>query len=211
MTPIHFKPNEPQVLSLKEISGVFEGFNVLYETTDGKVLSLPRPAAVKLGELDPAPAEEISVTKCQQSPKMPCEWVFALTATSEKIRAEKEAEALAERTKRDLPGQLQASVLRQMPKSARSSQQDAPEIQKGTGTYGHVPQVAPASRKAPPSRVSYRVALRQITGTVLELLDSRKEQWESDPRQGLISTLFISACKSGVVAFDFEGEGDGEK
>lgn len=129
---------------------------------------------------------------------------------SEQIRAEREAEALAERTKRDLPGQLQASVLRQIPKSARTMTQDASEPERGTGTYGAVPQAVPVSRRTPPSRVSYRVALRQITGTVLELLENRKEQWESDPRQGLISTLFISACKSGVVAFDFDSEDAGK-
>lgn len=205
MQAIKFTSNEPQILSLKETSGVFEGFNVIYECTDGRLLSIPRPAAVKLGMLDPAPAEEISVTKFQDG-KSPAEWVFSLTARSEQIRAEREAEALAERTKRDLPGQLQASVLRQMPKSARTMAQDAPDPERGTGTYGAMPQAVPVSRRTPPSRVSYRVALRQITGTVLELLENRKEQWESDPRQGLISTLFISACKSGVVAFDFDSE-----
>ena len=205
MTPIRFLPNEPQVLALKEPSGTMDGFNVLYETTDGRLVSLPRPAAEVLGRVDPAPAEEIQITRVQ-SGKSPSEWVIALTARSEKLRADKEAAELAERTKRDLATQLQASVLRQMPKSANFSHQDAPEIQKGTGTYGPVPQAAPGSRKRPPQGVSYRVALREITSTVLELLDARKEQWESDPRQGLISTLFISACKSGAVRFDFEGE-----
>ena len=58
MNSIHFKPNEPQTLSLKETAGVIDGFSVLYETWDGRLLSLPRPAAVKLNELDPAPGEE---------------------------------------------------------------------------------------------------------------------------------------------------------
>ena len=48
MTPIHFIPNEPQVLSLKETSGCMDGFNVLYELSDGRTLQLPRPAAIKL-------------------------------------------------------------------------------------------------------------------------------------------------------------------
>ena len=90
MTPIHFKPNEPQVLSLKEISGVIEGFNVLYETWDGKLLCLPRPAAIKLNELDPEPGEEFSATKMQANQKAPAEWVFSLTARSEQLRAEKQ-------------------------------------------------------------------------------------------------------------------------
>jgi hypothetical protein len=45
MKTIHFLPNEPQLLALKDPSGVIDGFNVLYECTDGRILSLPRPAA----------------------------------------------------------------------------------------------------------------------------------------------------------------------
>lgn len=45
--------------------------------------------------------------------------------------------------------------------------------------------------------------LRDITDTVLTLLEEHKEQWESDPRQGLISTCFIAACKTGQIVFDF--------
>src|SRR5271170_1058255 len=113
MTPIRFLPNEPQVLALKEPSGTMDGFNVLYETTDGRLVSLPRPAAELLGRVDPAPAEEIQITRVQVG-KQPSEWVIALTAISENLRAEKEASELAEKTKRDLATQLQASVLRQM-------------------------------------------------------------------------------------------------
>ena len=41
MNSIHFKPNEPQVLALKETSGICDEFQVLYEISDGRVLSLP--------------------------------------------------------------------------------------------------------------------------------------------------------------------------
>jgi hypothetical protein len=207
MTPIHFKPNEPQILALKEISGVFEGFNVLYETTEGKLLSLPRPAAVKLGELDPGPGEEISITKCQQSPKLPCEWVFALTASSEKIRAEKEAETLAAATKRDLPGQLQASVLRQMPKSSRSSQQAPAEQEKGTGTYGPVPQVAYAGRKAKSGQVPFNVAFVEVTRFVVEGLKEVGEQWNDQAKQDAICSVLISASRQGLLTLWERGEG----
>jgi hypothetical protein len=203
---IQFKPNEPQVLSLKETSGVIDGFYVLYESSDGRTLQLPRPAAIKLNTLDPEPGEEFTATRQQDGPKAPQEWVFALTAQSEQLRAEREAAELAEQTRRDLPAQLQASVLRQMPKPARRLAPEAPQESKATGTYGPLPQVALAGRKKLPPRVSYRTALRQITETVLELLETRKEQWESDPRQGLISTLFIAACKAGVIDFDFTPE-----
>ncbi len=144
MNSIIFKANEPQTLALKECSGVVDGFSVLYETSDGNLLSVPRPAAVKLNELDPAPGEEFTATMHQDG-KAPRE--FSLTARSEQIRAEREAAELAEQTKRDLPAQLQASVLRQMPKSARKPSAEAPPDPKGTGTYGPLPQVALAGRK----------------------------------------------------------------
>ncbi len=146
MNSIIFKANEPQTLALKECSGVVDGFSVLYETSDGNLLSVPRPAAVKLNELDPAPGEEFTATMHQDG-KASREWVFSLTARSEQIRAEREAAELAEQTKRDLPAQLQASVLRQMPKSARKPSAEAPPDPKGTGTYGPLPQVALAGRK----------------------------------------------------------------
>jgi hypothetical protein len=65
MNTIAFKPNEPVTLSLKEASGILDGWNVLYETSDGKLLTLPHPAAVKLGTLDPRPGEEFSAVKHQ--------------------------------------------------------------------------------------------------------------------------------------------------
>jgi len=198
MTPIHFKPNEPQVLSIKETSGIIDGFNVLYETADGKLLSLPRPAAIKLNELDPEPGEEFSATKIQANPKQPSEWVFALTAHSEKLRAEKEAESLAAATRRDLPGQLHASVLRQMPKSAKSSQQEAPEGQKGTGTYGPVPQVAYAGRQKRET-IPYNVAFREIVSFVTKELNGSGEQWSEQSRQDLVSTVLISSAKAGLL------------
>ena len=173
MNSIHFKPNEPQVLAVKETAGVIDGFCVLYETWDGRLLSLPRPAAVKLNELDPAPGEEFSAIKKQESPKAPCEWVFALTARSEQLRAEREAAELAEQTKRDLAGQLQTSVLRQMPKSARKPSPEPLPDPRGTGTYGQIPQVALAGRKTRTGQISYREALRQITGSVLECWKTR--------------------------------------
>ena len=196
-TPIRFLPNEPQVLALKEPSGTMDGFNVLYETTDGRLVSLPRPAAEVLGRVDPAPAEEIQITRVQ-SGNSPSEWVIALTPRSEKLRADKEAAELAERTKRDLATQLQASVLRQMPKSANFSHQDAPEIQKGTGTYGPVPQAAPGSRKRADS-IPYNVAFREIVGFVTKELNDSGEQWSEQSRQDLVSTVLISSAKAGLL------------
>jgi hypothetical protein len=85
----------------------------------------------------------------------------------------------------------------------------------GTGTDGPAPRpqlrpqlVAKGARPGPPKPVSYRIALRQITDAVLGELKARGEQWPSDARQDLISTLFIAACKEKRVVFDFEPEGE---
>jgi hypothetical protein len=83
---IQFEANKPQILSLKDSSeACIEGFYVLYETSDGRTLALPRPAAIKLNMLDPGPGEEISITKYRKSNE-PAEWVVALTPRSEQIR-----------------------------------------------------------------------------------------------------------------------------
>ena len=66
----------------------------------------------------------------------------------------------------------------------------------------------PAPPKRPPSggRVPYDVALRQITKTVVAVLDAAGEQWADNARQDLVSTLFIAATKDKRIAFDFDQE-----
>ena len=204
MKTITFQPNEPQVLSLQETAGVLDGFYVLYETSDGRLLTLPRPAAVKLNQLDPAPGEEFTATKHQEG-KQPAEWVFSLTAKSENLRAAKEnqeadqqARELAAATRKDLPRQLEASILRQMPKSSRAAVTEVPDEQKGTGTYGPVPQLAPVGRKLR-EVIPYNVAFREIVRFVTKELNESGEQWSEQSRQDLASTILISAAKQGLL------------
>ena len=204
MKTITFTPNEPQVLSLQETAGVLDGFYVLYETSDGRLLTLPRPAAVKLNQLDPAPGEEFTATKHQEG-KQPAEWVFSLTAKSENLRAAKEnqeadqqARELAAATRKDLPRQLEASILRQMPKSSRAAVVEVPDEQKGTGTYGPVPQLAPVGRKLR-EVIPYNVAFREIVRFVTKELNESGEQWSEQSRQDLVSTCLISSAKAGLL------------
>jgi hypothetical protein len=193
MNPIHFLPNVPQLLSLKDTSGVIDGFNVLYETSDNRVLQLPRPAAVKLNLLDPAEGEEISVTKHQQ-PKQPAEWVFALTPKSEQARAAKESQSELERQLAE--SLVQTRTVRQMPKSARTGTPEPAEAPRGTGTYGPVPQVALASRKTRDC-IPYNIAFREIVAFVTKELNDSGEQWSEQSRQDLVSTVLISIGKAG--------------
>ncbi len=62
--------------------------------------------------------------------------------------------------------------------------------------------------KAPrPTGTPYRQALKHINQTVVEVLKASGEQWSSEAKQDLVSTLFIAAAKSKQIAFDFtEGE-----
>ena len=126
----------------------------------------------------------------------------------EQLRAEREAAELAEQTKRDLTGQLQTPVLRQMPKSARKPSPEALPDPRGTGTYGQIPQVALAGRKTPPGRVSYRVALEDITRSVTGMLKEAGEQWNDQAKQIDIDGIYFGSEKRRIV-FDFEaGEGE---
>ena len=176
MTDIHFEPNIPQVLSLKETSGCLDGFNVLYETSDGRVLSLPRPAAIKLNTLDPAPGEEVSIAKYRKD-REPAEWVVALTPRSEQARAEREAAELATATRQDTAEQLRKS-LRMIAKPPRLAHSACGGLEDtlGNGTYGPLPQTAVAGGKSRREPIPFNVAFAEIvhfvTGTLNESGDS---------------------------------------
>lgn len=199
MNDIHFEPNVPQVLSLKDTAGCLDGFNVLYECVDGRVLSLPRPAAVKLNTLDPAPGEEVSIAKYRKE-REPAEWVVALTPRSEQVRAEREAAELAQATQRDTAEQLRKSLqtIRQMPKNSRTACAESTNEGQGTGTYGPVPQMAPAGRK-PREVIPFNVAFAEIVHFVTRTLNESGEQWSEQSRQDLVSTVLISAGKQGLL------------
>lgn len=95
-----------------------------------------------------------------------------------------------------------------MPKAEEKAAATPPEAPRGTGTYGPLPKALPApstgKRGTPPFRVSYRVALREITEVVTGLLKDTGEQWNDQAKQDLVSTAFISAAKTGAVLFDFQ-------
>lgn len=203
-----FELNIPQVLSLLDPVGDIDGSQVLYQTSKGEI-SLPRHVAKKLDALKLSPGEEISICRYQRDGA--AEWVVCLTPRSEKARAAAEApeleRQLAESLDQVRKGVMPSESVRRKPDTGSVGHRAVREL-RPTGTDdGPVPKLGPkiAAKAAPggPVRVSYRVALQDITETVLKLLAERKEQWESDPRQGLISTCFIAACKTGQIVFDF--------
>ena len=97
---IALRPNEPVTLSLvdpyADSCTMYDAERCIgeYRTTDGRILALPRPAVLKLAELDPAPGEEIGIARYdRKNGKRGVEWAVWLTASAEKQRAvEEEAE-----------------------------------------------------------------------------------------------------------------------
>jgi hypothetical protein len=90
MNALTIKPNVPLTVALVNPEGVFdfEGGFGLYETTTGQSFILPRPAVIKLNELDPEAGEEIVITKHWSGKKgEKAEWTVALSPNSEKCRA----------------------------------------------------------------------------------------------------------------------------
>lgn len=217
MQTINFTLNEPVIVSLKDSTGDVVGNSVHYDTQDERTLMLPRHAAAKLEALKLEAGEEISITRSRNGSSGPAEWVVALTARSEQKRAEKEikeaaelerkARQLAEQTRRDLPGQVAASIdavrqvrpVRQMPKSAPAATQEPDAPLKGTGTYGPVPQVAYAGRKLKPEAVPFNVAFVEVTRFVVDGLKAVGEQWNDQAKQDAICSVLISASRQGLL------------
>ena len=207
MTPdqVKFTINEPAVLKLADPTPDSDGPNWIYSTSDGRTLSLPRHAAVKLGALFLEAGEEFSIGRYRKSAEEPAEWVVSLTARTEQSRAAKEsaeterkARELAEETRRNLPQQLDASLqnLRKMPIPERSS--PPVEAERSTGTYGAAPRPS-RSQKPQVDRIPYNVAFVEVVAFVTKALNDSGEQWSEQSRQDLCSTVLISACKQGLL------------
>jgi hypothetical protein len=65
MKPVALPPNIPVTVALVDPEGAFD-FEMgvgRYQTTAGELLALPRPAVLLLNDLEPAPGEEIEITK----------------------------------------------------------------------------------------------------------------------------------------------------
>jgi hypothetical protein len=222
MRPLQIKPNVPITVALVNPEGVFdfEGGFGLYETTTGQSFILPRPAVVLLNTLDPQPGEEIVITKHWSGKRgEKAEWTIALSPSSEKCRAK------AEETPSGLSEQLEASIEHERerrrslgdptPIRRPSKRAPAPEVQprlfdRGTGTHGPAPAAAlpvlAVGRRLSSSKTPYKVALREIILTVVNVLGDNREQWNDAAKQDIVSTLFIQAARDGCIVFNFPEE-----
>lgn len=151
-------PNKPLTVALVDPEGTFD-FQVgmgQYQTTTGQILTLPRPAVVILNTLDPQPGEEVVICKHWSGrPGDKANWTISLSPKAEKTRAEAEAEPS------DITEQLQASIEQvqerkrntelptpiRKPVRSRPTQKIQPRLfDRGTGTHGPAPAIAPAVR-----------------------------------------------------------------
>ena len=87
---IRFQPNEPQLFKLVDPEGEWDDDIRVgrYQTTDGRELTLPRPAVIKLNEVAPKAGEEIGI--CRYVKHKEAEWAVWLVASSEQARADTE-------------------------------------------------------------------------------------------------------------------------
>ena len=136
MKSISLKTNEPQVLALKETSGVLDGNQVTYETADGRELTLCRSPAIKLNELDLRPEETFGVCK-QIADGRFITYSFWLSPETEKRRAEEESP--------EVEHQLVEALQIPAPRPARRAPTPVREL-KPTGTEGAAPAPLPQQR-----------------------------------------------------------------
>lgn len=184
-----------------------------YRTECGRILALPRQAAIELNKLDLQPQEQVTV--CRQGSQISV-WI---TGASERARAEAETGPESPAGPSDTELLLEASLKRESgrkrrnghPTPIRKEPTPAETIQprlfdRGTGTDG--PAIQPAALTHPRPAVQfapvrYGDALRHIIHTVEHALKAENVQLGDGPKQDLYSTLYIDFAKRSKVEYDF--------
>jgi hypothetical protein len=79
----------------------------------------------------------------------------------------------------------------------KPSKSDEPRLfDRATGTYGPMPQLAPAEIRAS-GPIAMNIAFREVTAFVTSELKAAGEQWTDQAKQDIVSTVLISAAKKG--------------
>jgi len=198
---VHFNLNKPLTLALSSVEPEPDGFRWNYETTDGKVLSVSRDLAIRINELDLKPSQPFCMEKVFVGPKEPGPSWRVWLPINKPVDVPPPTE--------DMEQQLKDSI--ELVKSRKPvrrhvhlspNQERFPGMRRGTGTYGPAP--LPQLQTCGP--LPYADALKEITRTVLTVLDGLHEQWDPNAKQDLISTLLIQALKQNLVVFNFHTE-----
>lgn len=205
---VTFAPNVPQILALRNTEGELGEYNeVTYQLTDGRPLIVSHDVAVKINLLELEPLQTFQMCKRWSGErKDPIYWDIALTAATEREKAQQEAE----QPPSDIETKLAASIgqVRSRPQIVQrkpiSPQRNLFEDRRGNGTTGPAPQPQKAVAVAPakPQRfgpIPYNVAFREVTKFVTEELNANGEQWADEAKQGMISTILIAAAKQGIL------------
>jgi hypothetical protein len=208
---LHVAPNRPVHVALVDPEGEYD-FDLQcgrYQTTAGKLLTLPRPAVVQLNALDAKSGEEITILKqWSGKPGDRTEWVISLSVRTERARAEAgEPDTLSRQLEASLSAIQPPNELVEPPTPIRKQVRPAPEAQprlfdRGTGTDGPAPlsiPLAPAAigRRVPPQQIPANIATSEILGFILA--DPNTKNWSDQAVQDLLSTVLIASYKAGHV------------
>ena len=210
MTKVLLPPNVPQTIALQDPEGDYkpDAAQVEYLTTCGRLLVLDKDAATRLNMMDMQPGETFTICKRVSGRRGELPYIdLALTASTERQRAQTEAEAaMPPESPQPAKAAEQPAVLRSKRRSAKVHEiRPDPVVQpalfdrRGTGTYGPAPQPALPSRHAPPARIPFNVAFQEVTGFVTSGLKATGEQWNDEAKQAAVCTILISAAKQGLL------------
>lgn len=227
---IHISPNVPLYLALADPEGDAANFDFelrigRYQTTDGRVLALPEPAVIRLNMISPKCGEEIQVTKIWSGKAgESTQWSICLSTRAENARAEAgepdtltaALEASIDKAEREKANLGQPTPIRKPAKPAGLTEQ--PKLfDRGTGTYGPMPQCDPrlsipispmpltaSGLREEHSAIPANVATREILAFIE--LDPNTKGWSDQAKQDLASTVYISACKSKWIGLWERGE-----
>ena len=209
---VQFVINVPMQLALQDPSGEYnEAYEeVSYPTTDGRILTLEIRAAERLNALFLRPGESFGLCKRWKKTKgsIP-RFDFWLTPASEQARAaaemaQDEAQQPASEPVAAPPSQQTPQAPRKRQKRQKVEQMPIPQTQpqlwdgRATGTYGPTPQPLRAASLRPP-RIPYNVAFAEVVRFVTAGLKEAGEQWNDEAKQGMVSTVLISASREGLL------------
>ncbi len=199
---VQFAPNVPLQLALEDTEGqMLEGRfkdQVYYQLSDGRGMLLDTDSAAKVNLLGLTAGEQFSICKQWSGrPKDPQVFTVWLSGDSEKARA-------ATEDPEDLMEQLRLSIeMARQPKIPRKPPAPSPQMIRGTGTNGPAPQPQAMLAAAPPSRSAGKIPANVAFGEILDFvtkgLKASGEQWNDAAKQDLVSTVYISSAKAGMI------------
>lgn len=185
--PVKLQLHIAQEIALSDPTGIPDGFEVVYPTTDGRVLRLPHAAAVDLNALDLAPGELFIIRKETTRERLITFRFWREEDAGRPARPEQPAPPA-------IGPQLIAPRRQARPEQPRLFDYDM----RGTGTYGPAPRRAPA-RPLRPGPIPFNIAFQECLQFVKAELDAIGERWGDEAKQAAVCTVLIAAAKAGYV------------